>query len=164
MGLESWGRNHQELPSSRVSPDSFLLGAEINERLAFTPNLSVTSKAITLESHSHLFPGCPTFDEFNSHLGTIWRLECCQSDSGKLLSSERSHWKSRFFYSVFWSRFTIKLKSTFEYHVLEKQQFHCCPLEHRMKTSSYGVACSSQCSDNAKHPSGLWNPLVLDPV
>lgn len=48
--------------------------------------------------------------------------------------------------------------------VLEKQQFHCCPLEHRMKNASYDVACSSQCSDNAKYPSGLWNPLVLDPV
>lgn len=88
MGLESWGSNHQELPSSKVSPDSFLLGAEINEKLAFTPNLSITSKAITLESHSHLFPGSPTFDEFNSHLGIILRLECCQSDSGKLFSSE----------------------------------------------------------------------------
>ena len=56
----------------------------------FVSNLSVTSKPITLEFHSHSsLSGFPVFDVSNSHLGTIWGMYSCYSGLSNAPSRER---------------------------------------------------------------------------
>ena len=58
--------------------------------VTFVSNLSVTSKPITLEFHSHSsLSGFPVLEVFNSHLGTIWRMYSCYSDLSNAPSRER---------------------------------------------------------------------------
>lgn len=87
--------------------------------VTFISNLSVTSKPITLEFHSHSsLSGFPVFEVFNSHLGTIWRMYSCYSDLSNAPSRERPDWNSIQFCSIFSLRFNIGLRNIFVDHNL----------------------------------------------
>lgn len=134
--------------------------------VTFVSNLSVTSKPITLEFHSHSsLSGFPVLEVFNSHLGTIWRMYSCYSDLSNAPSRERPDWNSIQFCSIFSLRFKTGLQNIFVDHNLQRQNyFPVANLCAEWKMLRCHSLLSSWCWDSINYPVKRWKSLVLSPV